>query len=281
MERTGPNTVRVTSGPESALENRFRLGVSAGPVSANATLTDRQERSTMRHADFDLSTPEGQAAYNSAIATRQLPTANGPGVSGVDTQDRIQLSRSAQAGVSFNGINLSAGLTHEAGLTTTRRPDGSEDRELRLNNNFSMPLTLQRTFRPDGTEDESQRRLSITIPHADPVVAGMLHGAFTGDVDAGNRMNRGPARDIQLSLTQDQLQQLQGRMRQYMAAQPHWDAQDPASRMIESLANARTPQDLALALGHSGNAPGLATAMALVAGDQRLPGSFTASGPQP
>jgi hypothetical protein len=276
VERTGPDTVRVTVGPEQALEDSFRLGYSVGPLSAGVSSTDRLEVSAHQRAEFDLSTEEGRAAYDEALATRSLPRENGAGVSGVEEIQRAQVEFGAELSASLGPWSARASGTTLAERTFTTRPDGSQDQTTHLDSATSVPITLQQSFGPDGSEDLSQQQLTLNLADLEPDAAARLQRAITGERVG---VERGP-QDVTLTLTPDHLRQLQEQ------AQARIDREGsnfnefhpPSNRTLQGITMAENLEDLAYVLHeHSGDdtVADLLQGINATAGGQ-LPGTVTA-----
>src|SRR5699024_5824745 len=85
VQKTGDNTVRVTAGPTKAIDAYNGVGVDFGVASAMLGREDQVNSATLKTAEFDLSTPEGKAAFNDFAANGNMPCDNGTGITNVKT----------------------------------------------------------------------------------------------------------------------------------------------------------------------------------------------------
>ncbi|RKH38432.1 hypothetical protein [Corallococcus sicarius] len=104
INKVDENTVRVTIGPTETVSRTGGLGIKAAGVEVSLSTTGTVDQQSARQVDFDISTPEGQAAYDRFLATGQLPgndAANG--TSNAATVDVIsgQVTQELTVAVSF------------------------------------------------------------------------------------------------------------------------------------------------------------------------------------
>ncbi|MFL5350352.1 MAG: hypothetical protein ACJ8AT_36735 [Hyalangium sp.] len=259
VEKTGPTTVRVTAGPTEAMENSFKLGLSLGPASASIGNTTRLDQFTLKTAEFDISTPEGRAGYNTFLATGQLPQQNGTGVSNVATVEKLKYDSTTSAGIALGPLSGSVDLANSnLSIMKTTYPDGSVDQVTDAKLSAGTPVHLEQHFNPDGTEDLSKQKISMFMVGADGGAEEEFAAAYGVDQHKFDKDN-----DIYLSFTPDQAMQLAQRARDYMAQWEHdhkmkWSQSSHLQddKLIEALANARNPTDVARALIGAYGGPG-------------------------
>jgi hypothetical protein len=277
VEKTGPNTVRVTAGPTEAVENSFKLGLSLGPASAHIGNTTRLDEFTLKTAEFDLSTDEGRAAYNNFLATGQLPQDNGTGISNVATVEKIQYDSTTSAGVSLGPLEGSVDLANSnMNIVKTTYPDGSVDQVTDVKLHSGTPVHLEQHFNADGTEDPSKTEISMFMVGADggaETEFANAYGVDQHDFDGDN--------DIHLSFTPEQAMELADRAQQYIAQWEQetgmkWDEishlQD--DNLIADLANADNPTEVAQALINAYGGPnwmGAAFEKMSIVGNEHVP----------
>ncbi len=130
VERLEGDRVRLTVGPTEALERTqgFGLGFEVGSVEVSAELSRTTEVSNaaLASVELDLSTPEGQAAYEQFLLTRNLPP-DGPGVSNRTTSQVLSVDQAAAAGLTVGPLSVGGALwsestsmvvTQQGGVTT-------------------------------------------------------------------------------------------------------------------------------------------------------------------
>lgn len=251
VEKTGPNTVRVTAGPTEAVENSFQLGLSLGPASAHIGNTTELDQFTLKTAEFDLSTDEGRAAYNNFLATGQLPQDNSTGISNVATVEKIDYNSTTSAGVELGPLGGSVELgSSNLNIVRTTYPDGSMDQVTDAKLHAGTPVHLEQHFNPDGTEDPSQTKISMFLVGADGGAESEFANAYgvdQSDFDGDD--------DIYLEFTPEQAMELAERAQQYIEQWEEdtgikWDEYSHLQddNLIAELAQAENPTDVARAL---------------------------------
>ncbi|RKG79020.1 hypothetical protein [Corallococcus terminator] len=205
LERTSPDTLRAT------VTSQGRQQDAASARGLEGRQDQRLERT--QTADFNITQPEGRAAYQDFLRTGQLPRENGPGVSNVRTTDGLDQNRSGrvlgrQVATSARETNLTgdgdgnrtvrqtdrnvAGSTQSTDLRLS--PDGTGQGDTRINDSVRATTTT----RP-GQPAETNYDLTFTDPNA----ARIARGAFSGDAAAMNdgspysvRLNESQAREL-------------------------------------------------------------------------------------
>jgi hypothetical protein len=130
VEKLDGNKVRISVGPTAALERTqsIGLGVELGSVEVSAELSRSSKLSgaALASVELDLSTPQGVAAYNKFLQTRNLPP-DGPGVSHRTTSQVMTAQEAAKAGLTVGPLSVGSNLwsettslvvTKEGGKTT-------------------------------------------------------------------------------------------------------------------------------------------------------------------
>ncbi|HEY0094189.1 MAG TPA: hypothetical protein VGB96_07690, partial [Archangium sp.] len=287
VEKTGENTVRVTAGPTEAVEDSFKLGASLGPASAHLGNTTRTGSTTLKTAEFDLSTPEGQAAYNNFVVSGRFPSENGTGVSDVSTTQRFQYDSASSAGGALGPWAGSVPRGDSSlGISNTTYPDGSMDQVTNGKHVNGTPFQLEQHFNADGSEDLTQRAFSMSLVDADVDSETSLAEAYGADASAfeGDK-------HIQLSIDSEQAIELSQRARDHIErwerttgrtwTEPPQDSNNQVDRLITALADAQTPEDVLQTLMDVRGGPrtisGAFSGMSSVYGEQvPLPGTLEA-----
>lgn len=288
VEKTGDSTVKVTAGPTAAIQAYNGVGVDFGVASAMLGRDDKLSSATLKTAEFDLSTPEGKAAYSDFVANGNLPTDNGTGISGVQTIEKLDYSSQTKLDAKLGPIGISIdGAKNTGNSVVTTEPDGSITRTVQLQYSGNVPMTLSQKFDADGNEQMDQRTYSYTLK-ADDNTAQMINVAQTGDM---NSAKNGPVKSgqtVTITYTEAQMKELMG------DAQKALDASGGMNSSLRILTqdydgNAVSPFDFALGLGRNlggsdyGSAERLFTIATGADGDIRngvvqLPGTVTAQG---
>ncbi len=223
--------VRVTMGPNAAVEAFNGFGVRSQIVTAMLGRQDNIGGSTLATATFDLSNADGQAAYAHFVATGQVAHET-PGVSGVATMERIDYSSQTRLQVELGPMRADlAGAQNTGTSVRTTYPDGSYSLNTELQYSGNVPLQVTQRFDTSGSEVTSERtyEFKVSTDHTvdlgwwDNILgrsdaeaeasleeshAALLNWALTGQVDGG-----GPARPGEVMIigfTEAQMQALHG-----------------------------------------------------------------------
>lgn len=223
VDRLEDGRVRVTTGPNQAVEAFNGLGFSAKGVTALAGRQDALGQSSVRTATFNLASADGQAAYQQFAANGTLD-AKTPGMDNVATVERLGMSSQTRLKVdvgSVFGVDL-AGQRNTGDVTHVRRDDGSFTEMRHVHYSGNLPVTRLSQYGADGQELRDQRRYEFTFDlrqHAQgDQVAGLLNSALTGDTGA-----RGPVKAGELnavSFSEDQLRAMMERTQQMVQDNP-------------------------------------------------------------
>lgn len=194
VDRLSDGRVRVTTGPNEAVEAFKGVGFSAGKLSVMAGRQDALGQSSVRSATFDLQQPEGRAAYQQFIESGRMD-ASTPGVQDLATIERLGMSSQTRLKLGYDdalAVDL-AGQRNAGDLVRIRRDDGSHTERMTLDYSGNLPMTRIRAFGADGQEDITQRRYEFRIDLADHPqgrqIASMINAALSGD---GSNEARGP-----------------------------------------------------------------------------------------
>lgn len=288
VEKTGDNTVKVTAGPTAAIQAYNGVGVDFGVASAMLGRDDKLSSATLKTAEFDLSTPEGKAAYNDFVANGNLPSDNGTGVSGVKTIEKLDYSSQTKLDAKLGPLEIGIdGAKNTGNSVVTTEPDGSITRTVQLQYSGNVPMTISQKFDASGNELMDQRTYSYTIK-ADDNTAQMLNVAQTGDIGSAKNGSIKPGQTVTITYTEAEMKELM------TDAQKALDASGGMNSSLRILTQdydgkAVSPFDFALGLGRNlggsdyGSAERLFTIASDADGDQRngyvkLPGTVTTQG---
>ncbi len=238
VERVDENHVRVTRGPTEVLENTFSVGFGVGPVSVGAGISRSRTSSYQETVEFDVSTPEGKAAYEQFLLDGTWPEAGAPGTR---NHAQVEVYQGVDALSVHGSLGPLAGQTelaaNDATVTVVRHPDGSStvSTESSYGGNH---LQVSQHFGPDGEEDTTKFKATLTLPNLSSGERASTVYALTGDKEAA----AAAAKDGTLVLTfdHDQVTELTEKAK----------ATDPAGRpfLVDTLATAQSPYWAVVAL---------------------------------
>lgn len=205
IEKTGDTTVRVTVGDTKAVDATTRVAVGIAGASVGIGRTDDIDSGTAKTVELDLATPEGAKAYADLISKGELPTASGPGVSGVTTKEYFTMTSSSALDVEVGGKTLAElSLGSNSGVyTRTTAPDGSITGAVDLAYEGGATLHVDQKFNPDGTERLDERTYEYTFKVSGETERGELGVALKQDLEVGQ--------EISVKLTEAQMAELKSR----------------------------------------------------------------------
>lgn len=212
IERVDEDVVRVTAGPTEALTNSFGLGVDIHDFKAMLGNTTTLGGASLHTAEFDLSTAEGQAAYDSYLVTGEIPAEPSTGISGVTTIQKVTYDSESSIELSspVGGFEWGLGETN-MNMVNTTYPDGTSEQLATVSYPNRGDFHLTQSWDASGGEDVSQRVYSWEIA-ADDLTAQYLNGA-------GEWFPRGvvsehvtPGETVTVSFTEAQLEGLSQRI---------------------------------------------------------------------
>lgn len=245
VERNG-DSVQVTAGPTQSITNNATVSLGAGPASIELGNNTTLSNQTFATAEFDLSTPEGQAAYDAFSRTGSLPDQEGPGVDNVLTVQDVDFRSEAELRAKLGPLSFDFGGPVNTGhLTITTHPDGSQDlvgtARYSAGEAVGPELTVTRSFDASGKEDTDKTRYSYNFDELDESGRELLYTSFGYSPEEARRAARNG--DVQLTFSEDQLTALADRAREVLAANPHAD-----QGLAGLLADAETPEQVARTL---------------------------------
>ncbi|WP_058833911.1 LysM peptidoglycan-binding domain-containing protein [Luteimonas abyssi] len=216
VERVDEDTVSVVAGPTEAIEAFNGVGVRAGDLSVMLGRQDNLSGANFSTAQFDISTPDGQAAYEHFNATGQVAHET-PGVSNVATVSRVDYASQTQLRGELGPISGSLGGPENTGsLVQTTFPDGSYALNTQLQYSGNVPLEVVQRFDASGTEVLSERSYAFEIDTAhdnDSVAqshADLLNWSLTGG-GSGTPVSAGDK--VTLTFSEDQMSALRQQTR--------------------------------------------------------------------
>ncbi len=203
IERTGDDTVRVTAGPTEAVANHAGLGLDFDAVKVMLGNTTSLDGASLRSAEFDLSTPEGQAAYDTYLVTGEIPADPSTGISGTTTIERLEYDSTSTVGFDtpVGGAEWQIGQ-NTGSMVSTTYPDGSTEQLLTATYGDRGDYRMTQSFDASGNEDLSARTYSYDVT-ADDMSAQYLNMPEFSGIDSPQTIR--PGDTVTISLTQDQM----------------------------------------------------------------------------
>ena len=271
MERVDENTVRVTAGPTETINAFNGVGVSVGDVKVMAGREDQLHGATLQTAEFDITTPEGQAALQHFNATGQVPHETA-GVSDVATIKRVDFSSQTQLRAEFGKhVDLTLGGQANTGSSVQiTYPDGSYSLTTDLGYGGNVPLTIEQRFDADGHELPGERSYSFEVNTDRPSygwwdrningrneaaeeqsMANLLNAALTGSVDGNGPVEAGGT--VTLTFSESQMQALMEQTQTTVDASDVGGGEADLRVMLGDGNYSPTPTDFAISLARNLN----------------------------
>ncbi len=179
VRRGEGDIVEIVSGPVSTIENDFMLGLGRGPVRAGVGADRSFESRDLRVAQLDLSTDEGQAAYQAFISSGRIPSWNPPGVLASGEQTVVDIEHVAYAGIELGPLSARLeGPSSQYEVVETSWQDGRVEQTTtyRLGD-----VTSEVSFPRDsgGRPLSDQTTWRLMVPNTHPALASYLNDAFS------------------------------------------------------------------------------------------------------
>lgn len=224
------NEVRVTMGPNQAVEAFNGVGVRSEIATAMLGRQDNLGGSTLATASFDLSSADGQAAYAHFVATGQVAHETA-GVGDVATIERVDYSSQTRAQLELGPVKADlAGAQNTGTFVRTTYPDGSYTDTTELQYSGNVPLQVTQRFDAAGNEVTSERTYEFKVSTDHTVNLGwwdkmwgaseaeaeasretshtqLLNWSLTGGSDAGPAQ---AGKTMTITFTEGQMQALHG-----------------------------------------------------------------------
>lgn len=254
VRRLEGSVVEVYTGPVKTVENEMFLGLGRQGVAAIGISTEyKSETQNMSVARIDLSTSEGQAAYQQFMSTGQVPSWSPPGVQQSGTSSIYTGEHASFIGVQLGGLELGGTSDSQLTINRTTWQDGTTEQRntYALGNNHVSDVSFN--IGPDGKPIDSQTQWRVVLGNYDSTLTSYLNDAYHRNLsDPQSSYGRFDGdQHVQLTFSTSQLMDLRDQARDYvrgLQGQEKLDAldRDPvvAFGMEESLAAAKTPEDV-------------------------------------
>ena len=203
VTRLNDGSVRVMTGPTQAVEafNSANIGIDGLKVALGRQ--DSIGASQLRVADFDLSNPDGQAAYAHFVATGQIAHET-PGVSNVLSLERTDFSSQTRLQVELGPFSADfAGAQNTGTWVKTSYADGSYSMTMDLQYAGGVPMTVTQRYDTKGNEILSERTYQFKLK-PDANQAEQLNWVASGGVSDQGVATAG--KTITVTMTEAQMQ---------------------------------------------------------------------------
>jgi len=273
VERVDENTVRVTGGPTETINAFNGVGLSVGDISVMAGREDQLHGASLQTAEFDISTAEGQAAFEHFNATGQVAHET-PGVGNVATIDRLDYSSQTQLRAEAGDLSLVLGGQANLGSSVkVTYPDQSYSLTTDLSYGANVPLTVEQRFDAQGNELPGERRFEFEVSTDRPAynwfernilgqneqseeraLAEQLNWAIDGDPSSG-RVS--PGETVTLSFTESQIETLMGQIQSTVDGNNIAGANNDLDLLLSGGVDGPNSMEFAVALARNlGSEPG-------------------------
>lgn len=272
IERVDEDTVRVTAGPTETINAFNGVGLSVGDISIMAGREDQLHGATLQTAEFDISTAEGQAAFEHFNATGQVAH-DTPGVANAATISRVDYSSQTQLRAGL-GENLSVELGGQANLGSSVRvtyPDGSYSQTTDLSYGGNVPLTIEQRFDAGGNELPGERTYRFEVSTDRPgynwfernilgnneaseeqFLADQMNWVLGGGFGAEGPVEGGDT--VTLEFSEEQMQQLMGQAQDTVDGNTLGGANSDLDTMLNGYGGddyQATPMDFAISMARN------------------------------
>ncbi len=204
--------VEVYSGPVDTVENSAFLGLGRQGTLAVGVGSDlSMETRDMRIARIDLSTAEGQAAYQAFVSGGRVPEWSPPGVQQSGTTEIFSHEYASFIGLQVGGLSLGGSSDANGTITQTTWADGTVEYANTYTSTSGVTTDVRGTLGADGDLDPATTQWSIVRANLDPVLASYLNASYNND--QVNREFDGP-QHAQMQFTSQQLLEMRDRARE-------------------------------------------------------------------
>jgi hypothetical protein len=252
VRRLEGSMVEVVAGPTKQVENDLFLGVGRrGWLAAGASVEDSFENQRMSTARIDLSTSEGQAAYQNFMSAGIVPNWSPPGVMQAGTSEIMNSERARRLGIDVGPWSLGVG---DKSTSTVARTTWQDGRVEQRNSYVAGPDNMRditTTLGADGKLIDSQTTWRMVMANSDPSLATGLREAFNPGQPAPAALTN--PQHLQLTFNANDLMRVKDQARAYVDSidaqtrQRHGNIETDTvatSGAIGMLSQAKTPQEV-------------------------------------
>lgn len=273
--------VEVYSGPVETVENSAFFGLGRQGALAIGFGSDLQmETREMQIARIDLSTAEGQAAYQTFISTGQVPSWSPPGVQQSGTTEVFSHEYARFIGLQVGGFTLGGSSDANGTVSRTTWADGTVEIRDTYTSEGNVTSEIAYTLDASGNPNYANATWTVVRANLDSTSASYLRTAY--DPEQVNQFPDGDQHTQQVFTTED-LMELRDRAREYVVAtqgQEQLDSLDSGvvtpwwANQEEALAIADTPEEVFAVLSQDTHGTTLIQNLNAMSYDETLPGQF-------
>lgn len=174
--------VEVYSGPVETVENSAFLGLGRQGTLAVGIGSDlSMETREMQIARIDLSTAEGQAAYQAFVSGGRVPEWSPPGVQQSGSTEIFSHEYASFIGLQVGGLSIGGANDANGTITQTTWADGTVEYSNTYTSTGGVTTDVRGTRAADGNLDPSTTRWTIVRADLDPVLASYLNASYNTD----------------------------------------------------------------------------------------------------
>lgn len=163
VQRVDADHVRVTMGPNEAVEAFNGVGLHSDIATAMLGRQDNLGDQTVATATFDLSSADGQAAYAHFVATGEVAHETA-GVGDVATIEKLDYASQTRLQLELGPLSADlAGAQNTGAFVRTTYPDGSSAVTMDLQYSGNVPLSVTQRFDAEGVELVAERTYDFTL----------------------------------------------------------------------------------------------------------------------
>jgi hypothetical protein len=237
--------VEVYSGPVDTVENSAFLGLGRQGTLAVGIGSDlSMETREMQIARIDLSTAEGQAAYQAFVSGGRVPEWSPPGVQQSGTTEIFSHEYASFVGLQVGGLSIGGANDANGTITQTTWADGTVEYSNTYTSTGGVTTDVRGTRGADGNLDPATTQYTIVRANLDPVLASYLNASY--NTDQVNRPFDGP-QHAQMQFTSEQLMEMRDRARASVVSLQGQEKLDNLDSGLETPWWAETQERLAVA----------------------------------
>ncbi len=207
--------VEVYAGPMETVENATMFGLGkVGSYSIGLSVETSAESRSLQTARIDLSTAEGQQAYQAFMSGGRVPDWNPPGVQRSGTTEVFNAEHAARLGIDAGPISLGVGNSSQLTITRNVWQDGTVDQTNSYQSAGGMTTDVQFQVGADGKPVKDSTEWTMVLADTDPALASYFNAAYrpdqpNKDFDGGQH--------LQFTFSDSELMELRDRARDSVA----------------------------------------------------------------
>lgn len=281
VSRGEGSIVEIYSGPVDTVENASFFGLGRQGLAAIGFGSElSMETREMQIARLDLSTAEGQAAYQAFISGGTIPDWAPPGVQQSGTTEVFSHAYARTAGIELGGLSVGVSSESNGTITQTSWADGSIDYTNTYTSANGITSEVTSSLNADGTVNHDDASWRIVYADIDPASANYIESAY--DPSQANDF-ADSNQHVQLEMTSAELMQLRDLARNYVDTQMDPGVLEALDSGVQSpnplspeqaMAIAQTPDEVFAALTNSNHGTAYAEALLAISFNaDSMPGS--------